>query len=122
MIPCSSEFHRLILPSPPPPRPSVFWNYVSSLLFSAFFLLHTTVDTSYLAGIFLAISYSLCLFSGSSLGSGPVFSLRARPVLSGTGDAGWRGGGSLPPFWNPSPSSVLTGLGPEPLLRFGELT
>lgn len=32
------------------------------------------------------------------------------------------GGGSLPPFWNPSPSSLLTGLGPEPLLRCGELT
>lgn len=94
---------------------------MSSLLVSEFFFLHATVDRSYLAGISLAISYSPCLSSSSSLGPSSVFSLRARPVLSGTGDAG-RQGGSLPPFWNPSPLSLLTGLGPEPLLRFGELT
>lgn len=112
----------MIIPSPHP-HPEVVFSGTRFLhyVFLRSSLLRATVGKSYLAGVSLAFSYSLCLSSSSSLGSSPVFSPRARPMLSGTGDAG-RQGGSFPPFWNPSPSSLLTGLGPEPLLRFGELT
>lgn len=78
------------------------------------------IDMSYLAGVLSP--FLILRASPPALLSAPVWFSPSVHVLCCQAPATRGGGPSLPPFWNPSPSSLLTGLGPEPLLRFGELT